>query len=58
MNLSKAIISYEGRPTAVVEAILSQVVSSSSQGNYTNHNVDLILWIYEKEEWRDELMRD
>ena len=53
MNLSQAIVAYEGRPTAVVESIFSQVVSPGTQGNYTYHNVDLILWIYEREEWRE-----
>ena len=36
---------------AVVEAILSQVVSSGTRKNYANHNADLILWIYDKDEW-------
>ena len=58
MNLSQAILAYEGRRTAVVESILSQVVSSVTQGNYAYHNVDLVLWIYEREEWREELMRE
>ena len=57
MNLSQAIVAYEGRPTALVESILSQVVSSGTQGNYANHNVNLILWIYKREGWREELMR-
>ena len=57
MNLSQAIIAYEGLPTAVVESILSQVVSSGNQGNYAYHNVNLVLWIYEREEWRGELLR-
>ena len=48
MNLSQAIIAYEGRPPALVESILSQVVSSGTQGNYAYHNVNLVLWIYER----------
>ena len=58
MNLSQAIVAYEGRLTAIVESILSQVVSSGTQGNYANHNIHIILWIYEREEWREELLRD
>ena len=58
MYLSQAIFAYEGLPTAVFESILSQVVSSCTQGNYAYHNVDLILWIYEREKWREELPRD
>ena len=53
MTLSQAInaiISYEGRLTTVVEAILNQLVYSCTQENYANHNYDLILWNYEKDE--------
>ena len=57
MNMSQAIVTYEGRPNDVVESILRQVVSSGTQGNYANHNVDLVLWMYEREEWKEELMR-
>ena len=58
MTLSQsinAIIAYEGHPTAVVEATLNQVVSSGTKSNYANHNDDLILWIYEEDEWREAL---
>ena len=58
MDLSQDIVAYEGRPNAVVESILSQVVSSGTQGNYSNHNVDLIIWIYKREKRREELLRD
>ena len=59
MNISQATnasISYEGRPTEVSQSILYQVLSSGNQEKNTNHNIDLILWIYEKEEWREELL--
>ena len=58
MNLSQAIVTYEGRPTAVDEFILSQFVLSGTQGNYANHNFDLVLWMYQREELREELLRD
>ena len=58
MNLSQAIIAYEGCLNAVVESILSQVLSSGTQANHANHNVDLIIWIYKREKWREELLRD
>ena len=48
MNISQAIIAYESLCTDIVESILSQVLSSSTQGNYANHNPDLIIWIYER----------
>ena len=57
MNFSQAIVAYEGPTTAVFECVLSQVVSSGTQGNYAYHNVDLLLWIYEREECREELLR-
>ena len=57
-NLSQSIVAYEGRPTAIVESILSQVVSSGTQSNYAYHDVDIVLWIYDREEWREELLRD
>ena len=49
MNMSQAIVAYEGRPTAAVESVLIQVVSLGTQVNYANHNVDIILWIYKRE---------
>ena len=58
MNQCQELIAYEGRPTAEVEAILNQVVAKGTQGNYINHNMDLILWIYDKEDWREELLKD
>ena len=58
MNLSQAIVAYDGRPTAVVESTLSHVASSGTQGNYNKHITDLIIWIYERGEWREELLRD
>ena len=54
---SNATISYEGRLTAFVKAIFNQVVSSGTRENYANHNADLIIWIYEKYEWREALVR-
>ena len=37
---------------------MNQVVSLGTQENYANHNSDLILWIYEKGEWREAFLRD
>ena len=58
MNLSKAIVAYKGFPNDVVESMLSQVVSSGTQVNYANHNVHLVIWVYEREEWSEELLRN
>ena len=58
MNLPQAIVAYEGRPAAVVDSVLIKVASSGTQGNYAYHNFDLVLWVYEMEEWREEFLRD
>ena len=55
---SNEIIAYEGHSTAVVEAILNQVVSPGTQANYEHHNADIILWIYVKYPWRKAFLRD
>ena len=60
MTLSEAInaiFSYEGRLTAVVEAILNLVVYSGTQSNYANKNSELILCINNNDEWREEFLR-
>ena len=59
MTLSKAInniVACKGLLASVVEAILNQLFSSGTQEKYTNHNFDLILWIYYKDEWREALL--
>ena len=58
MNLSQAIIAYESHPTAVGESISIQSISSGTQGSYANHNVDLIILNYKREECREELLID
>ena len=46
-DTTNAIVAYEGHPTAAVEAIFNQVVSSGTQDNYANHNIDRILWLFQ-----------
>ena len=48
MNLPQAIFTYEVQPTALVECMLSQVVSSGTHGTYAYHNFNLIIWIYKR----------
>ena len=55
---SDAIISYEGRPTSTVEEIMKQVVATGTQGNCNDHNVDIVLWLYDSEDLREELLSD
>ena len=60
MTLSQAsntIVAYEGCPTAAGKAILKHVVPSGMQEKYANHNVDLTLWIYKKDEWKEAFLR-
>ena len=55
MTLSQAsntIVACEGHLTAIVEVNLNEVVFSVTQEKYSNHNVDLINWIYKQDEWR------
>ena len=55
---SNAFITYKGRLKVVVEVILNQAVFIGMQTKYENHNADLILWIYKKDEWSEALLRD
>ena len=52
------IIAYEVHSTALVEAILNQVVDPGTQSKNEHQNADLILWIYVKYEWREAFLRD
>ena len=53
-----AIIPYEGRPTAVVEQIMKRVVAVNSNTSYRNNNIILIMWIYDNDEIREEILCD
>ena len=54
----QAIIQYQGRPTAAVEQIMRKVVADKSSVSYRNNNIILILWLYDNEEHREEVLRD
>ena len=58
MNISQAIVAYAGFLTALFDSVSSQVVPSGTKCNYTNHDVNLIICIYEREECREELLID
>ena len=36
---------------------MKRVVSTGTQGNYNNHNIDLIICLYDSENLREELLR-
>jgi hypothetical protein len=57
-NNNGAIVAFNGRPTNAVEQIMRRVVSHSSEAGYANQNTTLILWLYDNDELREELLHD
>ena len=57
-NNTQAIIPYQGRPTEAVEQIMRRVVSHNSSVSYRNNNIIFLLWLYDNEETREELLQD
>ena len=43
MSEYNAIVSFQGRPTPVVEAVMKKVVSNGTENNYATHNIELLL---------------
>ena len=57
-NNTTQIIPYQGRPTHAVEQIMKRVVAVNSNTSYRNNNIILILWLYDNEEYREDVLRD
>ena len=57
-NNQQAIIQYQGHLTTVVEQIMRKVVANKSRILYHNNNIILILWLYDNEEHREEVLCD
>ena len=57
-NNNGAIVAFNGRPTNAVEQIMRRVVSHSSEAGYANQNTTLILWLYDNDDLREELLHD
>ena len=57
-NTPNALIPYQGRPTHAVEQIMKRVVADKSNTSYRNNNIILMLWLYDNEEMREEVLRD
>ena len=55
---NNAIIPYQGRPTQAVEQIMKRVVADMSNASYCKNNIILMLWLYDIEEMREELLCD
>lgn len=55
---SSALIRYEGQPTEVVQGILHNVITESSRKCYDNSNVKLLLWLYEDDRFREDILAD
>jgi hypothetical protein len=54
----QAIIAYQGRLSQAVEAIMNRVVADNSIVTYRNNNIILILWLYDHENYREDVLRD
>ena len=55
---STAIVPYQGKPTAEVQSILKQIVADKSRERYVNQNIIFMLWIFDNESLREELLHD
>jgi len=54
----QAVIPYQGRPTLAVEAIMKRVVADNSNIVYRNNNITLILWLYDNDTYREDVLCD
>ena len=52
------IVSFQGRPTGIVQNIMDQMVAENSKIAYRNSNTLFILWLYNKEDLREEVLQD
>ena len=57
-NTQNALIPYQGYPTQAVEQIMKRVVVVNFNVSYCNNNIILLLWLYDNEEYREELLQD
>ena len=55
---SAAIVQYQGHPSNAVEQIMKQAVAENSNTLYRNNNILLMMWIYDNEELREEVLQD
>ena len=58
MASSTAIIAYEDKPTQEVAKILRNIVTERTEKGYATNNAALILWLYDDESMRENLLKD
>ena len=46
-STSTAIIPHDGRPTAAVKAVASQLVSDGTKATYTQENLIFVIYLYD-----------
>eukprot|EP00980_Cylindrotheca_fusiformis_P027304 scaffold19845_cov136-Cylindrotheca_fusiformis.AAC.1 len=44
-----AIVPYDGRPTAAVQAIMNNSIAKKSQLRYDNENITLMMWLFDED---------
>ena len=55
---STAIVSFEGLPSSEVRRIMKSVVAKNSAKRYDTEIIRLILWLYNDERLREDILRD
>ena len=58
MAESNAIIAFEDQPTQQVAAILKNVIADRTEKAYATHNTTLLLWLYDDETLRENILKD
>lgn len=58
MAESTALIPYDGNPTPEVQKIMQQIVADKSKAKYVNENVNLMLWLFDSDNLREETIYD
>lgn len=55
---NQQVVAYQGRPTSLVEKIMKKSVGDGSNYNYDNQNITFILWLFDNDMHREELLAD
>ena len=58
MTDSTAIIPFQGKPTAVVQDIMKQIVAEKSKVKYNNENTNLLMWLFDSDSFNEALLYD
>ena len=58
MAATNSLVAYEGLPSNEVRSIMRRVVAKNSTEKYNLENVKLLLWLYNAEDLREEVLRD